>query len=210
MQNPSNRSWQQKLKSLNPLTPTSSLRIPGPKNKCKLVPSYPNSEKNGDNASKVPMLPDIDSVVFLEPKINVSHDKICRDISGSSSMGSSSSGKVPTRQKVSEGQSFGDSDSSTVDIAHHFNTVGLYTHGYCAVWANGVYALRGQLYGLWDAVRDSKQVTCAFCGRSGATIACDGTCKKARFNQTQVKAYHYPCALVAGLKLDHKNFRASE
>lgn len=198
------RTWRSKQKFLQDSRNKCTVRIPGPKSECNTLP---------DNKSPTPdpSLPDIDSIVFIEPKVNLSHSS--NDVTVTSSATSRSSPR-PLRSANSQSRSpshdhnAGFTDSTTVSISHEFNTGPLWTHGYCAVWADGVYALRGQLYGLWDAMRDSSKHICALCHRAGATIVTYEDSMDARMFGSRIQTYHYPCALNQKLMLNWENLTA--
>ena len=200
------------------------VRIPGPKSECKVVVGKRTSFNcETGTLQNNPIIPNINSIVFLEPKIDMPHSNsvpIVTSASPAEVQSSSTSTRPRTRtrgldssstsqQRTTHDETAIGDDSTTVCISHNFNTGPLWTHGYCAVWADGVYAIRGQLYGLWDAARTSGKVMCALCGRSGATIVSFEDKWISRQYGSQLKAYHYPCALTERLKLNWVNLTAS-
>ncbi|XP_039261259.2 uncharacterized protein LOC120337522 [Styela clava] len=220
LQDSRNASWQKKQKVVQKLG-NVALRIPGPKNECKLVPSTNFDAETDSNSQTDGLISNINSIVFLEPKITLPHNKSSiastqqgtlssnRRSSQQTSRPSQNSGRK--RQTSSNSSFHGDlneSDSTSVCISHKFNLAPLWVHGNCALWADGVYAIRGQLYGLWDAVRTSNQIICSLCHRTGATIVSKEDKLNSRFNGTPLKAYHYPCSISANLKLNWENLTA--
>ncbi|KAK7123223.1 hypothetical protein R3I94_020121 [Phoxinus phoxinus] len=71
-------------------------------------------------------------------------------------------------------------------------------HQDCAVWATGVFLVRGKLYGLEKAVRLAKVSVCSTCQKRGATLGC---VFKGCLNK-----YHYMCAVQSGCVLNEDNF----
>ncbi|XP_077101781.1 uncharacterized protein LOC143753311 [Siphateles boraxobius] len=71
-------------------------------------------------------------------------------------------------------------------------------HQDCAVWAAGVFLVRGKLYGLEEAVRLAKVSVCSTCQNRGATLGC---VFKGCLNK-----YHYMCAVQSGCVLNEDNF----
>ncbi|KAG1935635.1 retinoic acid-induced protein [Pimephales promelas] len=71
-------------------------------------------------------------------------------------------------------------------------------HQDCAVWAAGVFLVRGKLYGLEKAVRLAKVSVCSTCQKRGATLGC---VFKGCLNR-----YHYMCAVQSGCVLNEDNF----
>lgn len=194
------RTWRSKQKFLQDSKNKCIVRIPGPKRECNTLPEKMPTD---------PSLPDIDSIVFIEPKLNLSHSNngvtMASSVTSRSSPRRSRNSNSQTRSPSRDG---GFTDSTTMSISHKFDTGPLWTHGNCAIWADGVYAIRGQLYGLWDAMRDSSKHICVLCERPGATIVTYEDGFDARQYGSQVKAYHYPCALNRKLMLNWENLTA--
>lgn len=71
-------------------------------------------------------------------------------------------------------------------------------HEDCGVWSAGVFLVRGQVYGLEEAVRAAQSMKCSSCGDRGASLGClfKGCANK----------YHYRCALHSDCVLMEDNF----
>ncbi|XP_061567598.1 retinoic acid-induced protein 1-like [Cololabis saira] len=73
-----------------------------------------------------------------------------------------------------------------------------WVHEDCGIWSNGVFLVRGRLYGLEEAARVAQETTCSACGQSGAIVGC--------FQKGCCRNYHYACAVQSGCILNEDNF----
>ncbi|XP_002742414.1 uncharacterized protein LOC100378749 [Saccoglossus kowalevskii] len=74
----------------------------------------------------------------------------------------------------------------------------MWVHEDCSVWADGVYMAGPNMYGLHDAVRVAKQMTCCSCQQKGASLGC--------MTKGCEEKYHYLCAVHEGCQLQEENF----
>nr|CAB3266869.1 transcription factor 20-like [Phallusia mammillata] len=103
-------------------------------------------KSQADNVSNKPHVPKINTMVFVEPTVDIEHNNYSTQCS----------------------------DSSSIQIRHQFDTSQIWVHSMCAVWTPGVYAIGDQLFGLFQSVRESARRTCYICNRPGASISCYG------------------------------------
>ncbi|KAM4722729.1 transcription factor 20 isoform 2-T3 [Rhinophrynus dorsalis] len=71
-------------------------------------------------------------------------------------------------------------------------------HEGCVLWTNGVYFVSGRLYGLQEAVDIAREMNCAHCQETGATLGC--------YNKGCTCCYHFPCAMDSECLLNEENF----
>ncbi|XP_061666745.1 transcription factor 20 [Syngnathoides biaculeatus] len=71
-------------------------------------------------------------------------------------------------------------------------------HEDCGIWANGVFLVKGRVYGLEESVKVAKETMCSACSAPGATLGC--------FFKGCPSKYHYRCALEADCVLIEENF----
>ena len=154
---------------------SKSLRVPGFSGKIsstdESLPVYSETNKT--------LLHDINTVVFVEPTRTISSTDQCN---------------CGADQKCAA-----QSDSTTVNVVHKFDTSPMWLHGPCAVWTPGIFSVQKQVYGVSAAVRQAADSFCSYCQRSGATIAC-------KFEKGTT--YHFLCCLAKGFTLDESTFMA--
>uniref|UniRef100_A0AAV2KJZ3 PHD-type domain-containing protein n=1 Tax=Knipowitschia caucasica TaxID=637954 RepID=A0AAV2KJZ3_KNICA len=71
-------------------------------------------------------------------------------------------------------------------------------HSDCGVWSNGIFLVRGKLYGLKEAAQLAQQTTCWSCHQSGAIVGC--------FQKGCSRTFHVTCAVQSGCVLNEENF----
>ncbi|XP_021943701.1 proteoglycan 4 isoform X2 [Folsomia candida] len=107
----------------------------------------------------------------------------------------------PHAQKL--GDLFGPYYSGPEAEAGKLNSTGsgeTWMHSECALWTNNLVLIGTQLYGLEEALANSKKYLCTTCGNKGATIGClERGCKQ---------AVHFPCATRKSWKLDEESFNS--
>jgi len=152
---------------------------------------------------KDPVLPKVDSIVFVEQPLSVGHKKQSFPKRCSQSVSTMAAAQLQRQRKSSRHTCLTEDsrDKTVVQVCHHLDTRELWVHAMCAVWSPGIYAVQNKVFGIASTVKSASLNTCELCRRPGASIS------NAKNPQHM---YHYPCAVSAKMNLTYRNFMVGD
>ncbi|XP_071963731.1 uncharacterized protein [Antedon mediterranea] len=104
----------------------------------------------------------------------------------------------PPSKNASTPSSSGNRRTSSTDTESSSILDEIWVHEECAVWAQGVYLVGGNIYGLHEAVKAACQMSCSHCKQIGATLGC--------FSKACTWTSHFMCSVNAGCLLREENY----